>query len=73
MRLKWNFNIENTSFFIVLLWIYTLKIKNPLAKLHNEIIEFFNYVGPSSNEHVVRTEVKYFINIKNNKLYISDI
>ena len=28
MRLKWNFNIENTSFFIVLLWIYTLKIKN---------------------------------------------
>jgi non-canonical poly(A) RNA polymerase PAPD5/7 len=25
----------------------TLKIKNPLAKMHNEIIEFYQYVTPS--------------------------
>ena len=29
----------------------TLKIKNPLAKMHNEIIEFYQYVTPSDKEH----------------------
>ena len=25
----------------------TLKIKNPLAKMHNEIIEFYDYITPT--------------------------
>jgi len=29
----------------------TMKIKNPLAKLHNEIIDFYNYITPSNEEH----------------------
>ena len=32
----------------------TLKIKNPLAKMHNEIIEFYNYVTPTQQEHAMR-------------------
>ncbi len=35
----------------------TLKIKNPLTKLHNEIIEFYNYITPSEEEHNHRTRV----------------
>ena len=35
----------------------TLKIKNPLAKMHNEIIEFYNYICPSEAEHEKRTQV----------------
>jgi len=30
-------------------WLHrsTLKLKNPLAKMHNEIIEFYKYITPT--------------------------
>ena len=32
----------------------TVKIKNSLARLHNEIIDFYNYILPSEEEHNMR-------------------
>ncbi|CAD8121914.1 unnamed protein product [Paramecium sonneborni] len=29
----------------------TMMIKNPVLRLHNEMIEFFNYISPSDQEH----------------------
>jgi len=39
-------------------WISTstIKIKNSLARLHNEIIDFYNYILPSEEEHNSRLE-----------------
>jgi hypothetical protein len=34
-----------------------MKIKNPLSKLHNEIIEFYNYITPNEEEHNHRMKV----------------
>jgi len=34
-----------------------MKIKNPLYKLHNEIIEFYNYITPNEEEHNHRMKV----------------
>jgi non-canonical poly(A) RNA polymerase PAPD5/7 len=35
----------------------TLKIKNPLAKFHNEILDFYDYIWPSDEEHHVKEMV----------------
>ncbi len=41
----------------------TIKIKNSLARLHNEIIDFFKYITPSEDEHKTRiAAIKQLIN-----------
>ena len=33
----------------------TLRIRNPLLRLHNEIIELSEYLSPTKSEHEIRT------------------
>ena len=49
----------------------TIRIKNSLARLHNEIIDFFNYITPSEEEHISRLEaIKKFTSNDKQKIYI---
>lgn len=49
-------NIDEKVFIAPWLTPLTLKIKNSLARLHNEIIDFYNYITPSEEEHNSRLQ-----------------
>lgn len=48
--------IDEREFIAPWLTDSTIKIKNSLARMHNEIIDFYNYIIPSEEEHNLRLQ-----------------
>lgn len=64
--------VNETDYIAPWLTSSTMKIKNSLARLHNEIIDFYNYILPSEEEHNSRLEaIKKFALILNLKCLCS--
>lgn len=66
--------IDERDFIAPWLTDSTIKIKNSLARMHNEIIDFYNYITPSEEEHNLRLQaIKEYQNFFQKNIYFLDL